>query len=68
MDKGSKRDFQVSVCSYDHLTYILLLFKHSGSQNVPKTRVYVTKVRLMYLFTCTEIRYFAFKIVGVVPH
>lgn len=37
MDKGSKRDFQVSVWSYDHLTYILLLFKHSGSQSVPKT-------------------------------
>lgn len=30
MDKGSKRDFQVSVWSYDHLTYILLLFKHSA--------------------------------------
>ena len=40
MDKGSKRDFQVSVWSYDHLTYILLLFKHSDSQNFPKTRVY----------------------------
>lgn len=67
MDKGSKRDFQVSVWSYDHLTYILLLFNHSGSQNVPKTRVYLAKVRLMYLFTC-KINYFAFKIAGVVPH
>lgn len=37
MDKGSKRDFQVSAWSYDHLTYILLLFKHSGSRNVLKT-------------------------------
>lgn len=36
MDKGSKRDFQVSVWSYDHLTFILLLFKHSDSQMLPK--------------------------------
>lgn len=67
MDKGSKRDFQVSVWSHDHLTFILLLFKHSDSQNVTKTRVYVTKVRLIYLFTC-KIRYFAFKIAAGVPH